>query len=355
MLGITAVGLAYTAFFIYPFMVLLLGVAYSIARGKEARLLKVIPTYFASIIYVFITALFVLIDAKRAGKAEVLNVGWPVSLKGIMDFVFGGYFTFSSIVFYASAVLGIILLKGTQRRFIAAWLVLTFLFFLNPVTGEYVANNFTSPNAYWRLLYLLPFPLLPGLIAASLAEKRLTSDRSVFSIIATVVAITVMFNLVPNRISVFGKVDFGLRNKLERQAESDVREILAVAPDGPMLAPVRYSSIIPLFTSRLPQVAVRVFELQLFAAMHGRDDVAAGRLKAVRFVSGDNSIQNLKFFSEVIGKEINTVVLDIKTAGLHEATEVLIANGFKPLLTGKSFVLYAKISPKNPEKPELKL
>src|SRR3972149_9782436 len=342
MLGIAAVGLAYTAFFIYPFMVLLLGFAYVIAYGKEARFFKVIPVYFVSIFYVFISAIIVLIDAKRAGKAETLNEGWPISLSGIMDFVFGGYFTFSSMTLYASAILVIILLKGVQRRFIIRWLIFTFLFFLNPITGELVAKNLTSPNAYWRLLYLLPFPLLPGLVVVSVFEKTPAFDRFLFPLFSAIIAFAVLFNFVPNKISVFGKVDFGLRYKLDQQIESDVREMLAVALDGPMLSPVIYSSVIPLFTSRLPQVAVRIVELEFFAAVNGQQAAAKKRVEAVRFVSGDNSSQNFQSLAEVTRENISTVVLEKYVAGLPETIEVMKMNGFRLMLTGRSFVLYSK-------------
>jgi MFS family permease len=256
--------------------------------------------------------------------------------------VFGGGLTFSSLVFYSATLLSVLLLKGSSRRFLVGWYVCVFAIFLNPLLSGMIAEHLTSANAFWRLVYILPFPLVIGIPAVALCEARLTSARHAYFLLIFLIVATMLVNTIPSDFGVFKKVEFGVfRYKIDKKIGLDAKRMADNIPDGPMLAPLRYSSIIPMFTPGLPQIAVRGFELKHFAGIHGRPKVARERLKAVAFVSGSNN-KGFEAFVEVLKMGLKTVVLDSSMVGSIKARQVLLENGFTLFDEGDSYIIYVR-------------
>lgn len=86
--------------------------------------------------------------------------------------------------------------------------------------------------------------------------------------------------------AIFARVPLALTGyKLDHDVQADVRQLLAHARPGPMLAPLIYSQTVPLFSSRFPQVAVRGYMLRHTAIRNGAPRLAVSRLAAVDSVT----------------------------------------------------------------------
>lgn len=341
--GIASTGLSSSALFLVPSLYFALGVGYGLAKVRHFSELRPIIIFFSSLTYIFLIGLFCFSFAKESlSGSNVINAGWPTTLTGVFVFVFGGYWTFSSIIMFMSILVIIFSLKGNSRHFVLSWFVCVFVIFLNPLISESVAALWTSPNAYWRLLFILPFPLVLGISAMSLMGSSSIVKWRLYGIMGLVGGLGLVANIIPSNSAVFNHVEFGLfRYKVDSQVDMDVSRIIQLARKGPMLAPIRYSSIIPMYTSWFPQIAVRGFELEYFSDINGQSKVAKERIKAVNYISG-NEREGFGAFRELLKNNLQTVVLDFSMADVHAAKKVLHENGFVLLEQGPSYIVYGK-------------
>lgn len=189
--------------------------------------------------------------------------------------------------------------------------------------------------AYWRLFYLLPFPLCVGVVASELlSRKELERQKGLRGVIpATMVGLVSMVLMV--LVCVPGKHNI-LRNNLltmpKEKADPVLKEqILAImkcVPPGPMLAPRDISRLLVIYSSDYPQVAIRMGDLErILAAMHEDGEFMQKRFNAVAFVSGD--MRYASDFRSLLGRTHLTSI--VMTRGIYEAPETarMLENRFR--------------------------
>ena len=74
-----------------------------------------------------------------------------------------------AMLFLASFL--VVVFRSKQNRFLVAWVFVTVALVLNPLVSPYVMRYLTTENIYWRLFYLLPFPLIVALGMLALFRK----------------------------------------------------------------------------------------------------------------------------------------------------------------------------------------
>jgi hypothetical protein len=172
-----AVGFSSSALFLVPFLGILLSAGYFISYADKKKL-KLLAVYYSGFLYLGLISLYLFLKVKPSSMDYLGFEGWPTTdFGGQHQLVFGGWFSYSSIFFYLSLLLSLILLGSSLKKFLLGWLVFAFIFFLNPIMMPVIAKYFTTNNAYWRLFYLLPFPMLLGVLVISVFENRKLSAR----------------------------------------------------------------------------------------------------------------------------------------------------------------------------------
>ena len=103
------------------------------------------------------------------GRLDVtMNERWPMDFFGHFRLFFGELRSFTFLTVLATIVISCCIVPRRQRSFLLGWALSVVVFFLNPWTDTLLIEWITTPNTYWRLFYLLPFPLTAGLLFSQL-------------------------------------------------------------------------------------------------------------------------------------------------------------------------------------------
>lgn len=160
-----------------------------------------------------------------------------------------------------SIVSAIGLSSGWIRRFLLTWLYIAVSLFLNPWSGDILIRYFTSPNIYWRMFYLLPFPLAAAIGGAYLHIR--IGER--FGLNLSWAGLSAFAALSFLSLWERNLVEFPPRYKLPHAEYEAATVIVKQAPPGPMLAPFPIPGLVVMLSADHPQIIIR----------GGRDEVAA--------------------------------------------------------------------------------
>lgn len=381
---VTTTGLSATSLFLFPFVGLSLGAGYLCSRVPVVHLkdLKKCLFYYGCFWYLVLAGIFAMNNICREG-VSVSNLYFPTTFFGQYRLVFGDFPGPASMALSLAVLAGFILVDRDSRKFLLGWVLFAVAFGLNPFVFPHVSSLVTTNNAYWRLFYALPFPFLVGIpiifvmdaMYGSFGRRgtagRHRNHRAVATIrgkaryvgvavFCSMVIAGVAVNAVPNRYAVFQKADFGFfRHKIGYQLEQSVKDIIRHSPSGPMLAPFEYSSKIPLFSSRHPQVAVHFHLLMGYGVMYNELEEARSKLRAVAYISNPESkyMRYLRNLEDVFGtyklkgpddlralldRGLKTVVLDALMETLEKAQGELMKKGFRIAYGNDSFLIYVR-------------
>jgi hypothetical protein len=173
--------------------------------------------------------------------------------------------------------------------FIALWSLLAVGLFLNPIVSPLVIKYLTSENIYWRLFYILPFPLVIGVALAEVIQRcsRPTNAWAVTGALVLLGSLLVAFSPT----SVIRKENGAWLGwptyKLDPTYAQLSTEIMRYAPEGGMLAPVRLADTLVIMTPRYPQVAIRGDYLVLRIGPYDESTETRNRVAASAYVGGD--------------------------------------------------------------------
>ena len=346
-LMISASGITAMAAFYMPFLSVA-GVSYWLSQEK--RSFKQLAWFYSSYLYLVLIALYFKSVVNNEALKFHSEDGWPTTFTGQFKLVFIDYLSWPSFAFVVFVALSIILAKKPERRFIIYWLAGMIGLFLNPIVFPFLADHITSFNNYWRLFYLLPFPFAAGFTLVALQDKLPAKPLWGDLVFIGMVAFAVLANAYPNRYSynyaTFAKVDYSFGDyKIRPELYADVQKIIKAATPGVMLAPLTYSSLIPMYTTALPQVAVRYYMLKSLEAGYGRGVAGTEKIRAFKYVSGESQ-DGLPDVVELLArKELVNVIVSSDTAAFGNwpaLAESLAKNGFKPVLQNSRFVLYSR-------------
>jgi hypothetical protein len=307
-LGISMAGASTTAMVFLPFLSALVAASYVFNEGEGFFLkdtLYLVGGYFSCLLPVVLLALNFRSYAKNnLGAGSFINSGFPASFQDQLRLLINPDYPLTPFLFIFS--LAILLFFSAYRRFFLCWIALGFIIFLNPVVSGFIINNFTSENIYWRLFYLLPFPIIIAIAYLSLLKNSVAS-RAV-SLLATGIAFysafwgpTSVIRTENNAILAFPGY------KIHEPELSMVKEIIAAFPRGSMLAPLEISSNIVLLSSKYPQFHMREDHLGFFLLNNGQHADFANRSKLFRYLYQDDPNQDEKEGKEALAKLISSM------------------------------------------------
>jgi hypothetical protein len=238
-------------------------------------------SYLSCLGYAFIYALFLYFQLEQGN-----TTGNPFDLSGQSDFLSNLFyfsspyfpFTLTSIVLSVAAVC--IFVRGWQRKFLVAWMAILFLTFLNPFATPILIGAIIPRNIYWRLFYLMPFPLMASVSAVSAPiYKTIQKVQYVILPIAVATYLLVIYQQ--------GYLSFSL-DQLPVQNLNIAREISKVAPQGLMLAPSNLSGPITMVSADHPQMITLPTALIYWLVPLGQKKDAISRTVVDGFIMGNN-------------------------------------------------------------------
>ncbi|WP_231104144.1 DUF6077 domain-containing protein [Xanthomonas graminis] len=260
---LTAVGVGMaaatpTAMVFLPFLALTLALAVHVQESRAfASPAAWWPAlrYGASLAPVVLMAIafrFYAVDNIAAGSQ--INAGFPTSFADQLRLIVNPDYPLTPALFVAS--LALVLALSPYRRFFATWVATLCILLLNPWVSHLVMLHLTTENIYWRMFYLLPFPLLAALALAPLANA---GRRGPLWAGLCVIAAGLAATIGPTSVL---RHDNGATlalpgYKIGTADRRCAQQLVQRAAPGSMLAPVEIASNVLLLSSRFPQYVVR--------------------------------------------------------------------------------------------------
>jgi len=286
------VGLSNSAAVLVPLLALVLSVScvFCYTKTTKARVLTVFKYFFVLVYPIFYGLSILLLSFGDVSGDSVVNQPFPVSFFEHAKAVFGGPVV--GCFFIIGTISAIVLLQKKERCFLVTWILLVIVLYLNPLVSPFVIKYVTSPNIYWRLFYLLPFPLVLGLSAAGIHRRLGAAGSKWRSVLLLVAGGLLLCGHLPSwSSSVFRhgrKTRLGLPGyKVWGLAEG--REVIRLSPPaGTMLAAPLISCSVPMLTSKYPQICIRTGAagIRAFMSQRGPQVEAEHRIRASLFLGG---------------------------------------------------------------------
>ena len=280
-------------------------------------------------------------------KTSFAQTSFPASFEGQMNLIIrsNAPFSVSLLLFLVSTLL--VAIYSKFRIFLMVWIVFLFVFLLNPMVSDFVMKYFTTSSIYWRLFFLLPFPLVTVLLAA-IVFPAINFNKNPL-ILAFFLISGFLFSIYWPQ-TVLRKVNYVTvefpREKVNKELHSVATEILAKAPEGTMLSPVEISNIVVLLSSKFPQLAVLSTDMMSIFVSNNKVDESILRSELLSYLTSDkvggNGIKLLEKFID--GKDSPvSVILPANGANNSEIIDCLSKrNYFGKVLSSKSYLLYVR-------------
>jgi hypothetical protein len=352
-LGIAMAGASTTAMVFLPFLSALVATSYIFNERLgvfQKDTLFLVGRYFFCLLPVVLLALnFRSYAETNLGAGSFINSGFPASFQDQLRLLINSDYPLTPFLFISS--LAILLFFSAYRRFFLCWVALGFILFLNPVVSGFIIKNFTSENIYWRLFYLLPFPIIIAIAYLSLLKNSIALKA--VSFLTAGVAFYSAFWGPTSVIRAENKAILASpAYKIHEPELSVVKEIIATFPRGSMLAPLEISSNIVLLSSKYPQFHMREDHLGFFLVSNGQQDDFANRSKLFRYLYQHNPNQDKKEGKEVLVKLISSrespelVVTYDNFSNKEEIENALLHHGYaRAMKTYHNYVVFQRIGP----------
>jgi hypothetical protein len=291
--SVSMVGLSNSAAVLVPLLAVVLSVSCVLCyiTTTKSRVLTLFKYFFVLVYPVFYGLSILLLSFGDVSGDSVVNQPFPVSFFEHAKAVFGGPVV--GCFFIMGTISAIVLLEKRERRILVPWILLVIVLYLNPLVSPLVIKYVTSPNIYWRIFYLLPFPLVVGLSAAGI-HRRLGAVGSKCRGIALVVAgVLLLCGHLPSWSSSVFRHGRKTRLSLPGYKVSGLaqgREVIRLSPPaGTMLAAPLISCSVPMLTSKYPQICIRTGAagIRAFMSQHDPQSEAEHRIKASYFLGGN--------------------------------------------------------------------
>ena len=258
-----------------------LGPRIALARGLA---------YGASFVYVGAFGLaFLWLASAGLAAEDPVHEGFATTFRGQLQYVFPTRRPTTLLLALFSGAGALLLMRGWQWRFFAAWGFAVIAAYLNPVVAPWLMEHVAPNGVYWRLLYLLPFPLALGLTGSWLADRFGVGRSAQGTMLAiVVVALTGLAHLPADSTSIFRRnTSLGLGYQIDRLDRRLAERLIEASPPGPMLAPWYLGGVVTLLTADRPQIATRDAALGLWFESRGQPGEARLRREASEYLDGD--------------------------------------------------------------------
>lgn len=288
--------------------------------------------YLSSLSYLIAYTLTAFLNFHtNVGENSPVNEDFPVTFLGHAGFFFEKSGPATPLVLMGSTILTILMTSGMVRKFILAWIAASIVLFLNPIIAPFIIKYLTTPNIYWRLFYIYPMPLLVGLAGAKLFEYTSRFSKPARSaLISGTVFMLFISHFVPFTTSVlYLRTEFGWpRYKMPPAIERRATEVIAVAPPGPMLAPLPLGGVIAMLSANYPQMRVFNEPERVWFEERGMGSEIDKRICASEFVNGDKPDCLPMFQALLEHSNLRSVVIAKSAALDSQVLSVLNENGF---------------------------
>lgn len=241
------------------------------------------------IIYI-VTTLTVFNPHSSLGANSPVNEDFPDTFLGHAGFFLETSGPATPLALLGATIIGILMTSGAVRKFVLAWIAAVIILFLNPIVSPFVIKYLTTPNIYWRLFYLYPFPLLLGLAGAELLEYTRRFSKPVRSaLVSGTVFMLFISHFIPFTTSVlYLRTEFGWpRYKIPPSVEKRAAGIIAFTPPGTMLAPLPLGGVIVMLSAAYPQMRLVNETERLWFWERGMESEIDRRICASEFLNGD--------------------------------------------------------------------
>ncbi len=255
--------------------------------------------YAGTLIYVGLYGLVLYVFRDQTpGYFSVANDFFSTTFIGQVDLLVNSSAPLTPIMAVVGGVAAVILTRATRRRFLLVWIVGALVLFLNPVAAAVLIRYVTTQNLYWRLFYLIPIPFLIAVAAAQgLAYLRTISTPAAVAGVVSALLVLVAANVL-TPFSMFRQLGYWpwalpdvTTHRIDRwklvfpaYQVDQMQAVIAAAPAGVMLAPLPTAAIIPVLTSRDPQLRVGNDGVRFWLEQQGRVDEAELRIRASDFL-----------------------------------------------------------------------
>ncbi|WP_455921248.1 hypothetical protein [Pseudomonas putida] len=298
--SVAMVGLTTTSFVFVPLLAGVIWVSFQVSEFEGWQRLSVRRSalYFFSLLPLFMYAFFFSVQARQYISAgSQVNSGFSSDFWGQLNYVVNPSLPVSMVLLVVTSA--VLVWKSSCRRFFLTWLLLPLLL-LNPAVSGYVIKYVTTENIYWRLFYLLPFPLVVPL-AALCFYKETTLFKTGYAaglVVAIVVAVYGPTSVLRSSNSAqFDPFSYKMMPLVKTSVEA-MRDQL---PTGSMLAPIDIASNVVLVTSKFSLVYFRDDYLGFVLNKEHLAGELEVRQQAVRFLyAGDISPHAKKAAQELL-------------------------------------------------------
>jgi hypothetical protein len=329
-LAMASSGLVLSSLFILPFLAFSLFVGWIlVTRPGPREILATGLTYVSTLTYLVIIGLVSIVakwgDLRRLDVA--MNERWPGDFAGHFGLFFGEVGSFTFITVLATFLIACFVVPRKQRSFLIGWTLSVLVFFLNPWTDTLLIEWITTPNTYWRLFFLLPFPLTAGLLFSQLflAVKRPPLRALGVALLISTLYVSTTQNWVPH---VLRDLPFHLGAlKVNGQDYHSARAIIDIAREGPMLSAYPMSTTIPMLTSKYPQISVRGDVVATWGALSNDAEMGKMRRNAWLFVTGAGEGE-ADFVRLVDAVHLQSLVIRKRVSDQRNLVPLLARRGF---------------------------
>jgi hypothetical protein len=331
--NIAMIGITSTAIVFLPLLALVLAISEFFVTNNVKGYWRTSILYFSPLLYILVFAAITLNYSQTyLGASSVVNGGWPRTLLGHANFFYNPQLPLTPILAALFTITVFIFSSGYIRKYLFVWVFSSLILILNPLSADFLINHVTSPNIYWRLFYILPFPLVVGLSVVAFCERfnlnfAIPKGKAVVAfLLASVTLLQILFW----NASVFSPKDAPGTSwagyKLEDYNLAPARKIIAIAPPGVMLAPPGIGGTVAMLSDKYPQIRIRNDAENLWL---GED--AEMRILSSDFVGGEIEwIDEMRMLlskypviqSIVMSKKVwkNTNINDtLETYGFHQS------------------------------------
>ena len=336
-LNVCAAGLSGTSMVYLPFLALFLGVGALAAGGLRRQTWMRLTGFYASLAYSMSLAVFLWIRTRKEDYTLIGFEKFPGTFRGQFEMVFGEGLSLPFWILLLTTVSALVLTRASKRRFLAGWAVAALVLALNPIAMPAV-TKLTTNNTYWRLFSAYPFPLVIGLTFAALPVSGKLSLSATIALLAGALGV----NAARPSWTPLGPLDLAWgQNKIEPQLEREVREILGSSLEGAMIAPQEISTLVPMLSSKVPQVCVRPWLLLHFGIQGGQQELAESRRNAWMFLSGMRPT-GYQDFVALLSLELPNVVLYSWMGQNPRMKRALESHGYSLTLSRPKCLLYTR-------------
>jgi hypothetical protein len=191
---------------------------------------------------------------RRIGSGAAVNSGFPLDFRGQLQLLVNVRYPLTLVLFVVASVL--VLLASPYRRFLTLWTVVAVVVLLNPVVCPIVMKYLTTENAYWRLFYLLPFPVIVPIAFLAVARSR-TMVIGLGTILLIIFACMAIWGPTAVVRKENGATFEWPAYKIPEPERAAVVRFADELPPGSMFAPLELSTSLLTYSSKFPQMHMR--------------------------------------------------------------------------------------------------